>query len=400
MRGAFFLVFLPIGVLLLAWALPGSAASWREQTQIHGFASQAALRTSANRVFGDSPATSFAFTELGLNLSLRPRPGLLLAGQALSRRVGELYDGSPTLDFLLADLTVRETPKYRFGMRLGRFKNPLGLYNETRDVPFTRPGIFLPQTIYFERVRNLMLANDGALLYGEWFGPAGNVTLNLGGGRAPLDDQVEAAFLTQDFPGTLNQAGLDWVGTLRYDSADERLRLGLSGVRLAMDFAPAATPATLDAGRVTTRYWIASARYDTEHWTLAAEYGRQPVSWRGFGPGLPDRKASIEGYYLQGAYRPWPRLELSLRYEEGYADRQDRDGRQLAAQFGATVPRSALFSKILVAGVRWHLDARWMLRAEYQRHDGTFILSERENPDPTRHRRDWELFALQLAVRF
>jgi hypothetical protein len=46
-------------------------------------------------------------------------------------------------------------------MRVGRIKTAYGLYNTTRDVPFTRPSIVLPQSIYFERTRNLTVSADG-----------------------------------------------------------------------------------------------------------------------------------------------------------------------------------------------------------------------------------------------
>jgi hypothetical protein len=39
------------------------------------------------------------------------------------------------------------------------------LYNTTRDVPFTRPSIILPQSIYFERTRNLTVSADGGEIY-------------------------------------------------------------------------------------------------------------------------------------------------------------------------------------------------------------------------------------------
>jgi hypothetical protein len=41
-----------------------------------------------------------------------------------------------------------------------------------------------------------------------------------------------------------------------------------------------------------------------------------------------------------------------------------------------------------------------MLRAEYQRHNGNFILSEIENPDFQRFDKHWDLFAIQAAFRF
>jgi hypothetical protein len=41
-----------------------------------------------------------------------------------------------------------------------------------------------------------------------------------------------------------------------------------------------------------------------------------------------------------------------------------------------------------------------MLRADYQRHIGTFDLSIRENPDPEQLRKHWDLIAIEIALRF
>lgn len=46
-----------------------------------------------------------------------------------------MYDGTPSLDDALIDLTLIQAAAHRTGVRLGRLKNPPGLYNETRDVP-------------------------------------------------------------------------------------------------------------------------------------------------------------------------------------------------------------------------------------------------------------------------
>jgi hypothetical protein len=52
---------------------------------------------------------------------------------------GDMYDGTPALDYALVDLTLAETDSHSLGLRLGRLKNPFGLYNETRDVPLYPP---------------------------------------------------------------------------------------------------------------------------------------------------------------------------------------------------------------------------------------------------------------------
>ena len=164
---------------------------WKESMQLHGFLTQGFVQTSDNRFFGDSDEGSFDFTEIGLNGSFRLNKQFLFSGQILSRRAGDMYNGSLSLDYGLVDFTAFSDESTRLGLIAGRFKNPLGLYNDTRDVAFTRPGIFMPQSIYFDKVRNLMLSNDGLLAYGEYHSERDSVFLQLGAGRSPIDKNVE-----------------------------------------------------------------------------------------------------------------------------------------------------------------------------------------------------------------
>ena len=367
--------------------------------QIHGFASQGAVNTSDNRFFGDSPQTSFDFIEVGVNASLQFNPSVLLSAQLLSRHTGDLYDGTPALDYALADITLASSMTRTLGLRVGRIKNPLGLYNETRDVPFTHPGIFLPQVVYYDKVRNLMLASDGLMLYGQLYGDAGNVSVTLGGGQAVIDENVEWTYLGNDFDGDLEPNGATGLVSLWYTTRDDRLKLGLSGAMLSMQFDPG-SHSPLNAGATDLIYWIASIQYNAEDWSLSAEYAREPLEWLGYGPFIPDRKGTGEGYYLQGVYRVRPDLELMLSYQEGFSDRNDRDGTRQSALTGGFSPPFNSFSKIWSAGLRWDIDRHWMVRAEYQWHHGTFILSPRENPDPSQLQEDWSLFAVQAAFRF
>ena len=386
---------------MLASITGRAAESLWERLQIHGFASQTALQTSDNRWFGDSDTTSFDYTEIGVNASFRANTKLLLAAQILARRAGDMYDGTPVLDFGLADITALSSAEGRAGLRLGRLKNPLGLYNETRDVPFTHPGIFLPQVVYFDKVRNLVLSTDGAMLYAERYAGIGNLSFTLSNGWPVLDENVEWAYLNNDFPGDLKANRPSWLASLWYTDPSEQVKLGLSGARLSMKFDPRQTGApTLNRGRTDFDFWIASAQYNAEDWTLTAEYAQEPLQWRGYGPFMPDRDATGEGWYVQGTYRLRPSLNLMLRYEEGYADTADRDGSRLEAASGGYLPANLGFSKILSAGIRWDINQHWMVRAEYSYNNGTFTLSSRENPDLRDRERYWNLFSVQAAFRF
>ncbi|WP_295447148.1 hypothetical protein [uncultured Thiodictyon sp.] len=380
---------------------PASAQSVWDSLQVHGFAATAALNTTANRWFARRSGASFEFTEIGLNASLRPLPRLLLAGQVLGRRAGGMYDGTPAIDFALADITLFSSPRQRAGLRLGRIKNPLGLYNETRDVPFTHPGIFLPQVVYFDKVRNLVLSTDGAMLYSETTTDLGTLSLNVLGGRAVIDTNVEWTYLGRDYPGRLKSDRNSWIAGLWFTSHAERLRLGLSGASTGFKFAPDRyATGTLDPGTTDVLYWILSAQYSAENWTLSSEYAREPMHWHGYGPSLPDRKMVTEGYYVQGTWRPRPAFELLLSYQEGYANRADRNGRAFAAASGGLIAASTNFSRILTAGISWDINQHWMVRAEYQHHQGTFVLSPRENPDPNRLAEHWDLVGLQAVFQF
>ena len=144
--------------------------------QLHGFLTQGFVKTDANRFFGPSDKGSFQFTEIGLNGSLRPIPDLLLSGQVLARRAGEMYNGSPTIDFALARWDFLDSAQNTAGISIGRLKNPLGLYNRTRDVAHTRPGVFVPETVYFDKVRNLEHASDGAMLHLAHFTDIGQLS--------------------------------------------------------------------------------------------------------------------------------------------------------------------------------------------------------------------------------
>jgi hypothetical protein len=389
--------------VMLAWMTPSAAPALEfveGKLQVHGFASQAVVKSTDNYYFGDSPSTSFDFTEIGLNASYQSTPNLLFSGQLLVRRAGEMYDGTPSLDYGLVDFAPVSDAEKRLGVRLGRIKNPFGLYNETRDVPFTRPSIFLPQVIYYDKIRNGLLSYDGIMFYGDRYLEQGNLSLQLGAGQSVIDDNVEWAYLGDDIDGEIQAEGINWgIGSLWFSTPADELKLGLSAIVTELDF-NAGPEAFLNSGTIDVFDWVASFQYNAADWTISAEYSRAPTRWNDLGPFFPFKDQVMEGYYLQGAYRLRPNLEIMARYEEGFANRNDRDGRDFSDLTGGITPRFDFFSKILTAGLRWDINPNIMLRLEFQRHDGTYALSIRENPEPGNLVREWDVFAASISVRF
>ena len=90
---------------LVLGSMPGQAIDLGSDLQLHGFATQGYVKTTDNRWFGDSNSSggSFDFTELVVNASYKATSSVLLSGQILSRRAGDMYDGSPTVDYALVD---------------------------------------------------------------------------------------------------------------------------------------------------------------------------------------------------------------------------------------------------------------------------------------------------------
>ena len=388
--------------LLVAMAPPAPAVDWGADLQLHGFLTQGFVKTSDNRFFGDSDDGSFDFTELGVNTSYRASPAVLLSGQLLSRRAGDMYEGAPVIDYALIDWNLVHGPQRAYGFMLGRIKNPLGLYNDTRDVAFTRPSIFVPQQIYFDKVRNLVLSADGIQLYGSLYTAVGNWTANLGAGKNRVDENVEITFLGTDLGGELDASGPALFANVEYETPDGAWRLGLSGAKTTLEFdaVPSDLLLGIGSGEIDLVYWIASVQYNAERWGLTAEYMEEPVDFKDFGLAYDSNDGTVQGYYLQGSYLLRDEVELLVRYSEGFTDKDDRDGRRQSAAAGGAVPSHAFFQKDWMVGLRWDVTPRFMLRAEYQWNRGTWTLAPRENPVPSASVKDWEMCSLLASYRF
>ena len=372
--------------------------------QIHVFVSQGYFLTSANKVFGTSDQDgSFDFTEAGLNGSWRPFPKWQIASQVLFRRAGAGHDKDVSLDFGLIDYTPFSSIDYRVGLRLGRFKNPIGLYNDTRDVAFTRPTILLPQSIYPDITRNLALSADGGLAYGEYRSSWGSFLLEFGLGFPRSDNtETKIALLGRNNPGkTISE--LSYIGRLSYELDEGRLRLAVTGARVRTAYQPQSnTENELGSGTDAFQPVIFSAQYNAERWSLTSEYALRSIRDRGFGFPI-DGVTNGESYYFQGVYRIDPQWELIGRYDVLYADTSDRNGQkhaELAAKFGDDFPAHAMFAKDLTFGIRYNVNSSFMLAAEYHHVNGTGWLSLQDNPDDADLRQHWEMFSFLASLRF
>ncbi|MET0067946.1 MAG: hypothetical protein ABW076_16500 [Candidatus Thiodiazotropha sp.] len=375
-------------------SLASERVNFDEDVQFHGFLTQGYVKTTDNSFFGDSQDGSWDFRELGINSSYRFSPQILASVQLLSRKAGEMYDGSIDVDFAQIDTTLYMQDQNRFGVILGRYKNPFGLYNDTRDVAATRPGIFMPQAIYWDRVRNMVLSSDGAQLFGHYQVEEHRFSVQLFRGRTPIDENVENSYLNPALDPSMEQDGYTTGGRLLYEWDGGRFIFALSGASLALD----ATTNALPPGSIDIDYRVLSAQYNQGLWSLTFEYMQEPLDYSGFAGAMDVADTTLDGYYIQGNYRFRNDMEVFTRYEESHYDMHDKRGEATGSRIGLDAHN--FYSRVSTLGLLWEISDRWMLRSEFSRVDGTIFLSNLENPVPQDKVRNWNLFSLLVSYSF
>lgn len=365
--------------------------------QLHGFFTQGAVYATHNNFYGNTDDhVGLDFREVGLNVSTQPFSRLRLAAQGVSRWAGQVDQGQPWLDFALADVTFFNDETLRAGIRLGRMKNPYGLYTETRDVAFTRPGAFLPQSIYIDRSRKFALSGDGFHLYGDLQVPGGTLNATFALIDLPInDDSSKATLVGLNSRGDFEQDRMTPGFRLLYETANGRWRGGFTYSSLSQRYSAAAGE-RYPNGHILLEPWIVSLQYTDEDWTLTSEYSQRYNDFRF--QGRPDNRGTSENWYVQAEYRVAPQWELLLRYDQSIQDIDDPDGQKFAAQFQR--PAFTRYARDLTTGVRFDVNANFMLRAEYHHIDGANWLSPLDNPDPGNLQRNWDMFVVLGSFHF
>lgn len=316
-----------------------------------------------------------------------------MSAELLSHRAGGTDDGGVRLDYGLVDWTPLASEEGRGGIRLGRIKTAYGLYNTTRDVPFKRPSIILPQSIYFERTRNLTVSADGADIYVERYGEAGTLSASFAYGQPQTD--TDAALVGLNRPGHLDSRLAPDLQVM-YEGSGGTYRLAVTATRLDLHYKPGLRD-RLQAGHFKLTPLILSAQYNAETWSLTSEYAFRRTSVADFGPFFYNGKADGRSYYVQGTYRFAPQWEALVRYDAYYADNDDRNGKAFAA--ATRPPGFTRFAKDWSVGLRFDVTPQFVLRVEAHRVDGRGFLAVQDNPEAQALRRYWDNVMLQGSFR-
>ncbi len=252
-----------------------------EKVEVHGWFSQGYMKSSENNVYVGTRDGTSDLREYGVNFSGNLTDEIFLAAQLMAYNLGGQGGDEIFLHYGLADYTVSNN----FGIRAGRLRIPMGLYNETRDIDMLRTSVFLPQNIYSDYYRDYYSGMDGASIYGNVdFGDWGFLSYQAGIGK-PITNNSEKGDFPYNFAVFADGVkDLTYKNThsanfqLNYETPLDGLRLGYTWRRLDVElngqvwyppFSIWVTGPTVYLENYINQ--VASAEYQTGKLTLMAE---------------------------------------------------------------------------------------------------------------------------------
>jgi hypothetical protein len=293
------------------------------QIQIHGFASQAFVYTGQNNwLTMHSRQGSGAFTDFGANVSMQVTDKLRIGAQIYDRNIGNLGEWHPSVDWAVAD--------YRFkpwlGIRGGKVKTVIGLYNDTQDLDFLHPFALLPQSIYPVDLRDSTIAHTGGDVYGNIPLEKRLGTLSYTGYAGQRQDSKHGGYpyLLKSPPTLISFSsfgGLQYGGDLRWTTPVKGLLVGLS--RLNEDIKGYGTIAASGSpmpyfersiAQWTNQYY---GQYTWEKLQIDSEYRRYWLDYDIHSVGFRIQ-TDQRGWYVAGAYRVAKRLQLGSYYSSSW----------------------------------------------------------------------------------
>jgi hypothetical protein len=289
--------------------------------QVHGFVSQGFVYTNDNNwLTMNTSQGSGAMTDFAVNLSTHVTDRLQIGAQGYDRNLGQLGQYHPSLDWAFADYRFKSW----FGVRGGKVKTTLGLYNDTQDFDFLRPFALLPQSVYPTDLRDVVIAHIGGDLYGNISLKHGFGDLSYTGYAGHRGDSLYSGypFWLSSFGAHITSfGGLQYGADVRWNTPLKGLLVGASrmneditGKGSAIDaFNPGA--GLVPYSEVSKADWANQfySEYTAGRLRIDSEYRRY---WRNqeLFEGTSESFADVRGWYVSGAYRICKRFQIGSYY--------------------------------------------------------------------------------------
>ena len=372
-----------------------------QQMQWHGFFSQGLLDVNGSNFINDDGKVSLELTEIGINTSYQINDDFRFAAQGVYLNGGNRFLSGARIDYLLLDWAAYNTVDWQANILFGRIKNNHWLYSTARDIPFARPSIILPQSVYFDGFRDIAVGSDGiALNISHNNNDYGDFDFHFTYGNSPISTKNKNIILSRYALGEVKQ-DYSLQTSIYWQPALSQWRLGLAYLdsEFRYDHNEAAD-AFVDAEFIFT-FYLLNFLYEGEQWEFSGEWHQKSLVVDGFY--YPDYYQDNVGQsvYLQSRYKVNKQLTLLTRVEHFYSDKNDKTGRKLEEKSFGSIPRYFGFQHDLMFGLSYDLTDSMRLNLEYHLMQGTARLGPVLTPDPViNNHKNWQIFAAQFMYWF
>jgi len=397
---AFLLAALTVNI---AQAQETNTYSTSQDFQLHGFVAQGLIDVDGSDFVNDDGELSAELTEIGLNASYQLTSKFRLAGQVVYLDGGNRYAQGARVDYALIDWSALTTENWQVNIYLGRFKNNHWLYSSSRDIPFARPSIILPQSVYFDGFRDIAVGSDGIASKVSYSSDSyGNFDWQFSYGSSPLSDEQTTNVLSELAQGTTEQ-DYDTQTSLYWQPAFSSWRFGLSllDATFTYDSAGQGINDAFADSDFSFQFYTLNALYEGEKWEFSGEVYQQRFTIDGFYyPGFELDNIG-QGYYLQSRYKLSDKITLLARYEDFYLNKDDKDGKKQEQNTGGLVPYYFGFHKDITLGLNYDITSNFSARMEYHWVRGAGRLTPVVVPNTQiNDSEDWQMWAVQLMYWF
>jgi hypothetical protein len=282
--------------------------------QIHSFATQGYMYSNQNNYMSmPTSKGSFAFTDGGANISSQITDKFRVGAQIYLRNVGEFGNWKPELDWAYGSYKFNSW----FGIKAGKVKTVLGLFNDVQDMDSVHTFALLPQAIYPTDWRSTTIAHSGGDVFGDiaikhmgtfsYTGYAGTQPVDLTSG---YDLAAKAVGVTYTYHG-----GREVGGDLRWTMPFGAL-VGASylDTDLSADGSRQAGGVTNPYKQNTTANGLAQyyGQYAIKGFRIDVEYRRNLRDMNLYFTPTTVLKSIVDsrGWYVAGTYRVTKHLEL------------------------------------------------------------------------------------------
>lgn len=386
---------------LCAWALSSapviaqtSFKVGETEVQAHGSIQQGFVWSDHNN-FLTMPTTtgSGEMTDGSFNLSSQLTKKLRVGAQVYGRNIGQLGNGQVQFDWAFADFRVNDA----IGVRGGKVKTALGLFNDTQDMEFLYTWAMLPQGVYPLDLRSVTIAHVGADIYGTIkLGGAGRLAYTAYAGKVGDDTRGGYRYGVEDSGYTFT-APIEsdvYGGDARWQAPIEGLTIGYSFNSSKSDLAlqvPAYGNLPVQVDLPVWRRQAFFGDFQTNGLRLSAEYRAEyQETTTSMSPDVTERPSA--GWFAAASYRINDKLEVGTYHTRFVPD--------------TNLPKAPKDNHIYDTAIsaRFDITSFWHVKAEGHFTDGTgntlYARGFYARNNPTGMTSSTNMFVLRTGVVF